>query len=72
MVSIERPKTKEKFGWREKIRKWKILCSHYKASNRILYLLSGNESRIKITYDVHVTHHTYVRGQNSGTKQNTI
>jgi hypothetical protein len=47
-------------------------CAHtIKHETAFLYLLSTNETRIKITYDVHVTY-MYVRGQYSGTKQNTI
>ena len=47
-------------------------CVHtIKHETAFLYLLSTNESRIKITYDVHITY-MYVRGQYSGTKQNTI
>ena len=42
-----------------------------KHETAFLYLLSTNESRIKITYDVHITY-MYVRGQYSGTEQNTI
>ena len=37
-------------------------CIHtFNHETAFLYLLSTNESRIKITYDVHITHHTYVR-----------
>jgi hypothetical protein len=39
-----------------------ILCSHYKAhETAFLYLLSTNESQIKITYNEHITY-MYVRG----------
>jgi hypothetical protein len=48
-------------------------CVHtIKHETAFLYLLSTDKSLIKITYDVHITHHTYVHGQYSGTKQNTI
>jgi hypothetical protein len=47
-------------------------CIHtIKHETAFLYLISTNESRIKITYDVHITY-MYVRGQYSGTEQNTI